>query len=66
MILNNIKLFRKVTQRQMAADLGLSHVHVCNIENGKSMPSLDLAFRIAKYLNKPFHKIFWEETCEEE
>jgi transcriptional regulator with XRE-family HTH domain len=47
----SLKYFRKIknlTQREVATELGISQVHYCNIENGKSQPSMDLLDKFAE------------------
>jgi putative transcriptional regulator len=42
----------------MAAALGVSRQTVISIENGRYLPSLPLAFRIARYFDLPVDKMF--------
>lgn len=39
------------TQQDLANELGVSRQTIINLENGKFYPSLELAFKIAKYFN---------------
>lgn len=40
------------TLREMGAALGVSHVHVCNLESGKVEPSLKLLMQFRTYYNQ--------------
>ena len=51
---NNIKLLRKqagLRQEDLAAKLGVSRQTIIAIENDKYNPTLELAMKIAKFLN---------------
>ena len=53
-IANKIKTFRKyagLTQAELAEQIGISDKHVCRIENGAYMPSLETFLKIAQVLN---------------
>ena len=49
---------RGVSQSDLASELGVSRQTVISIENGRYTASLPLAFRIARYLDKPIEEIF--------
>ncbi|MFV1984086.1 MAG: helix-turn-helix transcriptional regulator [Thiohalomonadales bacterium] len=58
---NNIKILRKerqLTQQQLAKLLGVSRQTIISIELGKYDPSLPLAFKISKILEKSIENIF--------
>ena len=58
---NRIKVFRAMhdlTQEALARDLGVTRETVLAIEKGKYDPSLDLAFRIARYFGVSIDEIF--------
>lgn len=58
---NRIKEFRKekgITQDELAGALGVTRQTVISLENGKYNPSLQLAFKIAKYFGKEIEHIF--------
>ena len=58
---NRIKVFRAMhdlTQEALARDLGVTRQTVLAIEKGKYDPSLDLAFRIARYFGVSIDEIF--------
>jgi transcriptional regulator with XRE-family HTH domain len=46
-------------QREMAAQLGISVVHYCNIENGKAHPSPELLGRYRDIWDIDLHVLGW-------
>jgi putative transcriptional regulator len=48
----------RLSQAEMAAALGVSRQTVISIENGRYLPSLPLAFRIARFFDIPVDKMF--------
>jgi putative transcriptional regulator len=48
----------------MAAALGVSRQTVISIENGRYLPSLPLAFRIARFFELPVDKMFDQDVEE--
>lgn len=55
---------RDMSQAHLAAALGVSRQTVISIENGRYMPSLPLAFRIARYFESTVDKMFAPEDEE--
>jgi putative transcriptional regulator len=58
---NRIKVFRAMhdlTQEALANDLGVTRQTVLAIEKGKYDPSLELAFKIARYFGVSIDEIF--------
>jgi putative transcriptional regulator len=49
---------RELSQAELAAVLGVSRQTVISIENGRYLPSLPLAFRIARFFDLPVDKMF--------
>lgn len=47
-----------LTQADLAAALGVSRQTVISIENGRYLPSLPLAFRIARLFEVPIERLF--------
>jgi putative transcriptional regulator len=47
-----------LTQADLAAALGVSRQTVISIENGRYLPSLPLAFRIARLFAVPLEQLF--------
>ena len=50
-----------LSQAELAGALGVSRQTVISIENGRYMPSLPLAFRIAQFFDLPVDKVFTPE-----
>ncbi len=58
---NKIKVFRAMhdlTQEALANDLGVTRQTILAIEKGKYDPSLELAFKIARYFGVSIEDIF--------
>jgi putative transcriptional regulator len=49
---------RGLSQAEVASALGVSRQTVISIENGRYLPSLPLAFRIARLFGMPVEKMF--------
>jgi putative transcriptional regulator len=49
---------RGLSQAELGAALGVSRQTVISIENGRYLPSLPLAFRIARFFDVPVDKMF--------
>ena len=63
---NNIKVFRakaNITQEQLATAVKVYRQTIIAIEKSKYVPSLTLAFRIARHFNVNVEEIF---ECEED
>ena len=61
---NCIKQLRKeagLRQEDMATALGVSRQTIIAIENNKYNPTLELAMKIAKLLQRPVEEIFFPE-----
>jgi len=50
-----------MTQAELAAALDVSRQTVISIENGRYLPSLPLAFRIARLFEVPLEQLFHPE-----
>ena len=62
---NKIKVFRAMhdlTQEDLAAAIGVTRQTILAIEKGKYVPSLDLAFRIARYFDVSVEDVFQYES----
>jgi putative transcriptional regulator len=58
---NKIKVFRAMhdmTQEDLAQAIGVTRQTILAIEKGKYVPSLDLAFRIARHFNVNVEEVF--------
>lgn len=59
---NKLKQFRKelgLRQEDLATEVGVTRQTIIAIENGKFNPSLELALRICRYLNKSVEEVFF-------
>ena len=55
------RIQREMSQAELAAALGVSRQTIISIENGRYLPSLPLAFRIARFFDLPVDKMFTPE-----
>jgi putative transcriptional regulator len=55
---------RGLSQAELAAKLGVSRQTVISIESGRYLPSLPLAFRIARFFEVPVDTMFDPEDEE--
>jgi putative transcriptional regulator len=58
---NNLRVLRaikNITQEDLASGLGVTRQTIIAIENQKYNPSLELAFKMAKYFETTIEKIF--------
>lgn len=60
--LGEIRKEKKIGQAYLVEKLGVSRQAISAIENGKAIPSLDLAMDIANLLDMPIDKIFIHEN----
>lgn len=61
---NKIKVFRAMhdlTQEDLATAIGVTRQTILAIEKGKYVPSLDLAFKIARYFQVSIEDVFQYE-----
>lgn len=61
---NRVPALRKargLTQEQLGEAIGATRVTVNYIENGEYLPSLEMAFRLARYFGKSIEEMFWVE-----
>jgi len=65
---NRIKVYRAMhdlTQEKLANELGVTRQTILAIEKGKYDPSLDLAFKIARFFGVAIEEIFiYDGTAE--
>ena len=60
-IINCLHVLRaehKVTQEELAKEIGVTRATIIAIEKGDYNPSLELAFRLARYFKTDINKIF--------
>ena len=58
---NNLRVLRAIkdiSQEQLADELGVTRQTIHAVENDKYNPSLDLAFKIARFFEKSIEEIF--------
>jgi putative transcriptional regulator len=58
---NNLRVLRairNITQEDLAMSVGVTRQTILAIEKGKFNPSLDLAFKLAKYFETTIEKVF--------
>ena len=63
---NKIKVYRAMndlTQEGLAQALGVTRQTILAIGHGTYDPSLELAFRLARYVNTTIEEIFTLEAC---
>lgn len=68
-IANCLNVFRakqRLTQEQLAKEIGVTRATIISIEGGGYNPSLELAFRIARYFQADINEIFSVEEDENE
>jgi putative transcriptional regulator len=59
------RVLGELSQADLAAALGVSRQTVISIESGRYLPSLPLAFRIARFFDMPVDKLFDPEEEED-
>lgn len=68
-IRNNIRTLRffhgETTQQQLAEKVGVTRQTIIAMEQEKYAPSLELAFRIARFFNVPLEEVFSYEVEDE-
>ena len=66
---NNLRVLRamkRITQEELASNLGVTRQTIHAIENDKYNPSLELAFKIAKYFETTIEAVFlYAETVQD-
>lgn len=53
-----------MSQAQLAAELGVSRQTIISIESGRYLPSLPLAFKIARTFDAPLETVFMPEEAD--
>ena len=59
---NNLRVLRamkRITQEGLASSLGVTRQTIHAIENGKYNPSLELAFKIARFFETTIEAVFF-------
>ena len=55
--LRTLREGRALSYRKLAAELGVAHTHIANIENGARTPSAELIVKIARYFQVSFDQL---------
>lgn len=66
-ISNRLHVFRaekRITQDQLAKEIGVTRATILAIERGDYNPSLELAFRLARFFRTDIQSIFSVEEAE--
>ncbi len=56
--LHVLRAEQRITQEQLAKEIGVTRATIAAIERGDYNPSLELAFRLARFFKKDIHAIF--------
>lgn len=56
--LSELRKENKLSQEELAREVGVTRQTITSIETGKYIASLPLAFKIARYFNLPIEEIF--------
>lgn len=57
-IISQLRKENKITQEELANEVGVTRQTITSIENGKYIASLPLAFKIAKFFEMKIEDIF--------
>lgn len=60
-IIPKLRKEKKMTQEELANEVGVTRQTILSVETGKYIASLPLAFKIAKYFNLRIEDIFYME-----
>ena len=60
-IISQLRKENKITQEELANEVGVTRHTITSIENGKYIASLPLAFKIAKFFEMKIEDIFTME-----
>lgn len=58
--LRKMRKFHSMTLMQLSSLSGISKTHICNVESGNSMPTIQTLCDIANALNVPMTDLFQE------
>ena len=64
--LHVLRAERRMTQEQLARQVGVTRATIVAIEGGGYNPSLELAFRIARYFKTDINNVFSVEEDKDE
>ena len=60
-IIPKLRKEKKLTQEELASEVGVTRQTIISVETGKYIASLPLAFKIAKYFNLRIEDVFYME-----
>lgn len=60
-IISQLRKQNKITQGELANEVGVTRQTITSIENGKYIASLPLAFKIAKFFGMKIEEVFTME-----
>lgn len=60
-IISQLRKENKITQEELANEVGVTRQTITSIENGKYIASLPLAFKIAKFFEMKIEDVFTME-----
>ena len=64
-ILEHIRKEHNIRQEELAEAMAVSRQTISSLENGRYNPSIQLAFKLARYFELPIEEIFLYEEDEE-
>lgn len=64
-ILEQIRKEHNIRQEELAEAMAVSRQTISSLENGRYNPSIQLAFKLARYFELPIEEIFLYEEDEE-
>ena len=63
--IQELRKLHKVTQEELADAVGVTRQTIISLENGKYNASLQLAFKISRFFQKPLEEVFLYEEEEQ-
>jgi len=60
--LKRLREERGLSYRQLAAKLSVSHVHLITMESGKTLPSLPMLVKIAKFFEVSYDELLDDDV----
>lgn len=61
-----LRRLHNVTQEELSSDLEVSRQTISSLENGRYNPSIELAFKLARYFKLTIEEIFIYEEGEDD
>lgn len=66
-VLNSLRRARRaadLTQEELADRLGVTRQTIIAIENGRYLPSIGLALKLARFFGRPVEELFWLDEAD--